>query len=190
MKPDYFVSLTDSSGDSFSLLNPLPVATLAPPIAGLYSFNNFGTFTHRGWTMNDTLLPVLSVRTKSASTSVCNILSYEVGNNNAASSTYGYVWIENATITGTLPAWQSLNTQAEYQIYTDAYGSNTPNGFTGGTRRHSGIGIGKSSDSESDLSTIKLIGGSDQNMLTLCLMRLDSATKLDVWFSIDTGILV
>ena len=182
--------MVDSDGAAYTVLNPLPVATGPIAVSKLYSFNNFGVNNHRGWTMDDTLRPVLSLRTKSGSSSVCNVISYSIGNNNAASSTYGYVWLENATITGTQPAWQTLNTQAEYQIYTDVYGSNTPNGFTGGVRRHSGIGIGKTDDIGTDLATIKLIDGVDQNMLTLCLVRLDSSTKLDVWFSIDTGILV
>lgn len=156
-------------------------------IAELYSFNNFGTFNHRGWTMSDVLIPMLSIRAKSSAASVVKLLEYELGNNNANSSTVGYVWLENATITGTVPSWTSLNTEAEYRFYTDNYGSNTPNGFTGGIKRHSGIIIGKNSSAEEELSSIAL--EANGVTLTLCVMRLDSATKLDLWFAATVGII-
>ena len=156
-------------------------------IAELYSFNNFGTFTHRGWTMSDVLIPMLSIRAKSSATSIVKLLEYELGNNNANSSTVGYVWLENATITGTVPSWTSLNTEAEYRFYTDDFGSNTPNGFTGGIKRHSGIIIGKNSSAEEELSSIAL--EANGVTLTLCVMRLDSATKLDLWFAATVGII-
>jgi hypothetical protein len=177
--------LATSDGTEVSSSNPLPV-TLSETLPELYSFNNFGTFTHRGWTMSDDLIPMLSVRAKSTATKTVRLLEYELGNNNANQSTVGYVWLEDATITGTLPSWTSLNTEAEYRFYTDDYGSNTPNGFTGGTQRHAGIIIGKNARAEEELRDISLVAGG--KTLTLCVMRLDSATKLDLWFAATLGI--
>jgi hypothetical protein len=165
--------------------NPVPV-TISEEITELYQFNNFGVFSHRGWTMSDTLIPMLSVRAKSTATKTVKLLEYELGNNNANQSTIGYVWVEDAIITGTVPAWTSLNTEAEYRFYTDAYSSNTPNGFSGGLQRHSGIIIGKNSAAEEELKTIPLLANG--KTLTLCVMRLDSATKLDLWVAATMGI--
>jgi hypothetical protein len=182
------VTLVDGNGDPYTVLNPVPVAQLPTPLGELYSFNNFATNVHRGWTLSDTLIPLLTVRTKSSANSTTSILSYSIISNGANSSVIGYVWLEDATITGTVPGWTTLNTEAEYRVYTDAYQSNTPNGFTGGIRRHSGADVGKVSGTGTDISSV-LLTASPQNELTLCLVRLDSATKIDVWFSIDTGIL-
>lgn len=183
------VMLASGTADEpISVLNPLPVAVEPPLVSSLYSFNNFLTHTHRGWTMDDTLRPVLSVRMKDGSASVGNILSYDIGSNGAASSTIAYVWLEDTTITGADISWNSLNTQAEYRIYPDTYTGSTPNGHTGGFQRHSGIIVGKTSETSSDLTSVKLVDGANWNTMTLCLARLDSATKLDIWFSIDTGI--
>ena len=182
------LTLVDGNGDPYTVLNPVPVAQLPTPLGALYSFNNFTTNVHRGWTLSDTLIPLLTVRTKSSANSTTSILSYSIISNGANSSVIGYVWMEGATITGTVPGWTALNTEAEYRVYTDAYQSNTPNGFTGGIRRHSGADVGKVSDTGTDISSV-LLTASPQNELTLCLVRLDSATKIDVWFSIDTGIL-
>jgi hypothetical protein len=178
--------LATNDGAVVSASNPLPV-TLGAVLPELYSFNNFGTFTHRGWTMSDALIPMLSIRAKSTATRIVQLFEYELGNNNANQSTVGYVWLEDATITGSLPSWTSLNTEAEYRFYTDAYGSNTPNGFTGGTQRHAGIIIGKNSSAEEELKDIEMVAGGVT--LTLCVMRLDSATKLDLWFAATLGVL-
>jgi hypothetical protein len=163
------------------------IATISEQIPESYSIHNFGIFTHRGWTMSDDLIPMITIRAKNTASKAVKILEYELGNNNASSSTIGYVWYENATITGTVPAFSSVNTDAEYRFYTDAFGSNTPNGFTGGTKRHSGIVIGKNTEAETTLSNIPL--SANGKNLTLCVQRLDSATKLDLWVAITLGIL-
>jgi len=161
-------------------------ATISEQLPQIYTFNNFGIFSHRGWTMSDVLIPMITIRAKSTASQTVKILEYELGNNNANSSTVGYVWYEDATITGTVPAFSSVNTDAEYRFYTDAFGSNTPNGFTGGTKRHSGIVIGKNSEAESTLSNIPL--SANGKTLTMCVQRLDSATKLDLWTAMTIGI--
>jgi hypothetical protein len=161
--------------------------TILEQIPESYTIHNFGIFTHRGWTMSDDLIPMITIRAKNTASKAVKILEYELGNNNASSSTIGYVWYENATITGTVPAFSSVNTDAEYRFYTDAFGSNTPNGFTGGTKRHSGIVIGKNTEAETTLSNIPLTANGTN--LTMCVQRLDSATKLDLWVAITLGIL-
>ena len=180
--------LATSDGNEVSSSNPLPVSLteLSSSLPELYSFNNFGVFNHRGWSMSDTLIPMFSVRAKSTATKDVRIINYDIGNNNANQSTIGYIWVENATITGTVPSWTSLNTEAEYRFYTDAYGSNTPNGFTGGTYRHAGIVIGKNSSAEEDIKDLSMVAGGIT--MTLCVMRLDSATKLDLWVAVDLGL--
>jgi len=162
-------------------------ATISEQLPQIYTFNNFGIFSHRGWTMADDLIPMITIRAKSTTSKIVKILEYELGNNNANSSTVGYVWYEDATITGTVPAFSSVNTDAEYRFYTDAFGSNTPNSFTGGTKRHSGIVIGKNSEAESTLSNIPL--SANGKTLTMCVQRLDSATKLDLWAAMTIGII-
>ena len=177
-----------SNGANITSAVPLPVtASIVNPVSLLYSFNNFGVFNHRGWSVSDTLIPMFSVRAKSTATHIVNIINYDIGNNNANQSTIGYIWIEDATISGSVSSWTSLNTEAEYRFYTDAYGSNTPNGVSGGAQRHAGIIIGKNSSSESDIANINLIAGGVT--MTLCLIRLDSATKLDVWVAVDLSII-
>jgi len=161
-------------------------ATILEQVPEIYTFHNFGIFTHRGWTMSDNLIPMITIRAKNTASKIVKILEYELGNNNANSSTIGYVWYEDATITGTVPAFSSVNADAEYRFYTDAFGSNTPNGFTGGTKRHSGIVIGKNSEAESTLSNIPL--SANGKTLTMCVQRLDSATKLDLWTAMTIGI--
>jgi hypothetical protein len=161
-------------------------ATISEQLPQIYTFNNFGIFSHRGWTMADDLIPMITIRAKSTASKIVKILEYELGNNNANSSTVAYVWYEDATITGTVPTFSSVNTDAEYRFYTDAYGSNIPNGFTGGTKRHGGIVIGKNSEAETALSNIPL--SANGKNLTLCVQRLDSATKLDLWIAITIGI--
>lgn len=175
----------NSNGTAITNSAPLPVV-ITDTLPELYSFNNFGTFNHRGWTMSDTLIPMFSVRAKSNATKIVRIINYDIGNNNANQSTVGYVWVEDATITGSVSSWTSLNTQAEYRFYTDAYGSNTPNGFSGGTNRHAGIIIGKNSSAEEDIKDLDLIANG--RTMTLCVVRLDSATKLDLWVAVDLGI--
>lgn len=174
-----------SNGTAVTNSTPIPVV-FNETLPELYSFNNFGIISHRGWTMSDTLIPMFSVRAKSTATKIVRIINYDIGNNNANQSTVGYVWIEDASISGTVPSWTSLNTQAEYRFYTDAYGSNTPNGFTGGINRHAGIIIGKNSSAEADIADIDLIANG--KTMTLCVVRLDSATKLDLWVAADLAI--
>lgn len=181
-------NILHSNGANITSAAPLPVtASIVNPISSLYSFNNFGVFNHRGWSLSDALIPMFSVRAKSTATHTVNIINYDIGNNNANQSTIGYIWVEDAVISGSVSSWTSLNTEAEYRFYTDAYGSNTPNGVSGGIQRHAGIIIGKNSSAESDIADINLLAGGV--ILTLCVIRLDSAAKLDLWVAVDLSIL-
>jgi hypothetical protein len=47
--------------------------------------------------------------------------------------------------------------------------------------RHSGIIIGKNASGDEGPAT--MYGGATPNTLTLCMRRVDNATKLDVWFA-------
>lgn len=181
-----------------SLLNTVSIANTSITVSGivvvdepagsLYSFNNHAINTNRGWTMDDTMRPVLSVRVNSTGTTVSNlieIVEYEVGNNNANQSTIVYEWYEgDIAISGAaIPAWTNVGTRGQYRIYQDKYSSNTGNTFTanGSVMRHSGIIIGKNSSNDEGPAT--LYGGASPNMLTLCMKRVDNSTKLDVWFA-------
>lgn len=158
------------------------------PAGSLYSFNNHATNTNRGWTMDDTMRPVMSIRVNSSGTTTANlaeIMEYEIGNNNANQSTIVYEWYEgDITIAGAaIPAWTSLGTRIQYRVYQDKYSSNTGNTFTqnSAVMRHSGIIIGKNTSGDEGPAT--MYGGATPNMLTLCMKRVDSGTKLDVWFA-------
>lgn len=152
----------------------------------LYSFNNHATNTNRGWTMDDTMRPVVSFINGSANTAdLIKIVEYEIGNNNANQSTIIYEWYEgNIAITGAaIPAWTTFGVHSQYRVYQDKYSSNAGNAFTpnGAKMRHSGIIIGKNASADEGPAT--LYGGGTPNMLTLCMRRVDNATKLDVWFA-------
>lgn len=154
----------------------------------LYALNNAAINTHRGWTMDDTIRPVISFRVNSSGTTIADIIEiieYEIGNNNASQSTIVYEWWEgDISISGaTVPGWSSVGTKSQYRIYQDVYGSNPGNTFTanGAIMRHSGVIIGKNSQNDEGPADMK--GGATPNMLTLCMRRVDSGTKLDVWFA-------
>ena len=153
----------------------------------LYSFNNHATNTNRGWTMDEVMRPVVSFQNGSASAAdIIKILEYEIGNNNANQSTIVYEWYEGPlTISGAaIPAWTTFGQHSQYRVYQDRYQSNTGNTFTvpaGTYMRHSGIIIGK--NTSGDEGPANLRGGDSRNMLTLCMRRVDNATKLDVWFA-------
>jgi hypothetical protein len=69
-------------------------------------------------------------------------------------------------------------------VYQDIYSSNQSNTFTipaGTYLRHSGVIIGK--NTSGDEGPADMYGGDTPNMLTLCMRRVDNATKLDVWFA-------
>ena len=158
------------------------------PAGSLYSFNNHATNTNRGWTMDDTMRPVMSIRVNSSGTTTADlaeIMEYEIGNNNANQSTIVYEWYEgDITIAGAaIPAWTSLGTRIQYRVYQDKYSSHTGNTFTqnSAVMRHSGIIIGKNTSDDAGPATMN--GGATPNMLTLCMKRVDSGTKLDVWFA-------
>jgi len=152
----------------------------------LYSFNNHAINTNRGWTMDDTMRPVVSFRNNSASVAdLIKIIEYEIGNNNANQSTIVYEWYEgDLTITGAaIPAWTTFGVHSQYRVYQDKYSSNQGNTFTpnGSIMRHSGIIIGK--NTSGDEGPKSMHGGGTPNMLTLCMRRVDNSTKLDVWFA-------
>jgi hypothetical protein len=137
--------------------------------------------------MDNTMRPVISFQNGSAKAAdIIKIMDYEIGNNNAAQSTIIYEWYEGPlTIAGAaIPAWTTFGVHSQYRIYQDQYSSNQGNTFTvptGTYQRHNGIIIGKNSTSES--SPASMHGGGSPNMLTLCMRRVDNATKLDVWFA-------
>ena len=154
----------------------------------LFSFNNHATNTNRGWTMDNTMRPVVSLRVSNTATSITDlakIMEYEIGNNNANQSTIVYEWYEGEiAISGAaIPSWTSLGTKCQYRVYEDQYSSNQGNTFTrnGAIMRHSGIIIGKNATDDEGPATMN--GGATPNMLTLCMKRVDNATKLDVWFA-------
>jgi len=158
----------------------------------LYAFNNHAANANRGWTMDNTMRPVISIRNGSASVAdLIKIVEYEIGNNNANQSTIVYEWYEGPlTIAGAaIPAWTTFGVHSQYRVYQDQYSSNQGNTFTvpngnGTYMRHSGIIIGK--NTSGDEGPASMHGGAtdaDKNMLTLCMRRVDNATKLDVWFA-------
>lgn len=155
----------------------------------LYAFNNHATNTNRGWTMDNTMRPVVSFQNGSANAAdIIKIVEYEIGNNNANQSTIVYEWYEGPlTISGAaIPAWTTFGQHSQYRVYQDQYSSNQGNTFTvpngnGTYLRHSGIIIGK--NTSGDEGPANLRGGDSPNMLTLCMRRVDNATKLDVWFA-------
>jgi hypothetical protein len=162
--------------------------TLSDRSGNLFSFNNHAINTNRGWTMDDTMRPVVSIRVSDTATSITDlaeIIEYEIGNNNASQSTIIYEWYEGEiAISGAaIPAWTSLGTKCQYRVYQDKNSSNQSNTFTpnGAIMRHSGVIIGKNSSADEGPATLN--GGATPNMLTLCMRRVDNATKLDVWFA-------
>ena len=180
--------------------NPIPVsgnvtATITDVITviaeedpgELYSFNNHATNTNRGWTMDEVMRPVVSFQNGSANAAdIIKILEYEIGNNNANQSTIVYEWYEGPlTIAGAaIPAWTTFGVHSQYRVYQDRYSSNQGNTFTvpaGTYQRHSGIIIGKNTGGDEGPANLR--GGDSRNMLTLCMRRVDNATKLDVWFA-------
>ena len=180
--------------------NPIPItgnvtATIGSVITVIttedagdkYSFNNHAANTNRGWTMDDTMRPVVSFQNASANAAdIIKIVEYEIGNNNANQSTIVYEWYEGPlTISGAaIPAWTTFGVHSQYRVYQDKYSSNAGNTFTvpaGTYMRHSGIIIGK--NTSGDEGPANLHGGGSPNMLTLCMRRVDNATKLDVWFA-------
>jgi phage gp45-like len=191
------VAIYNSNGTSISLSNRLPVAAsitntvtvIVDENAGnTFAFNNHATNTNRGWTMDDTMRPVVSFRVTDSGTTIADlikILEYEIGNNNANQSTIVYEWYEGQlSFTGaSIPSWTNLGTKIQYRVYQDRYSSNQGNAFTvnGSALRHSGIIIGKNTQGDEGPAT--LYGGTTPNMLTLCMRRVDNATKLDVWFA-------
>jgi len=182
-----------ANGDIVSTSNPLPVSgsiIVEEESGDLFAFNNHSLHTNRGWTMDDTMRPVMSFRVANTATTLADlaeIFEYQIGNNNANQSTIVYEWYEGEiTISGAaIPAWTSVGTKCQYRVYQDKYSSNTGNSFTANTAvmRHSGIIIGK--NAEGDDLDISLHGGNTPNMVTLCMKRVDSATKLDVWFAFN-----
>lgn len=166
--------------------NPIPVI-LNESAGSKYSFNNHATNANRGWTMDNTMRPVVSFQNGSSSaTDFIEILEYEIGNNNANQSTIVYEWYEGPlTISGAaIPSWTTFGVHSQYRVYQDQYSSNQGNTFTvpaGTYMRHSGIIIGKNSSGDEGPTTLQ--GGDSRNMLTLCMKRVDNSTKLDVWFA-------
>jgi hypothetical protein len=177
------------SGTSLPVTLSNTITVIAEETSGnLFSFNNHDININRGWTMDDTMRPIVSIRVSNTATSITDlaeITEYEIGNNNANQSTIVYEWYEGEiTISGAaIPAWTSVGTKCQYRVYQDKHSSNAGNTFTpnGAIMRHSGIIIGKNSSGDEGPTTLK--GGATPNMLTLCMRRVDNSTKLDVWFA-------
>jgi hypothetical protein len=165
------------------------ITVIAEEEAGeLFAFNNHAINSNRGWTMDDTMRPMISIRVNSSGTTTADlmkIIEYEIGNNNANQSTIIYEWYEgDLTISGAaIPSWTTTGTKIQYRVYQDKYSSNAGNTFTvnGAKLRHSGVIIGKNTSGDEGPAT--LYGGANPNMLTLCMRRVDNSTKLDVWFA-------
>jgi hypothetical protein len=167
-------------------VNSIVSVVTAEEAGYFYSFNNHAINTNRGWTMDDTMRPVISFRNGSVSIAdLIKIIEYEIGNNNANQSTIIYEWYEgDIAISGAaVPAWTTFGVHSQYRIYQDKFSTNTGNTFTpnGAIMRHSGIIIGK--NASDDAGPASLYGGGTPNMLTLCMRRVDNSTKLDVWFA-------
>jgi hypothetical protein len=182
--------IATKDGNIVGTSNPLPVTLNYEEPGNYYAFNNHNIHTNRGWTMDNTMRPVLSIRVNSSATTISDIAKiyeYELGNNNANSSTIVYEWYDGAiTIAGaTIPDWTNLGTKIQYRVYEDKYSSNTGNTFSlnGANLFHTGIIIGK--NSSDDVLPVNMLGGNTPNMLTLCVKRVDNATKLDIWFTIN-----
>lgn len=181
--------IATANGSLVTSSNPFPVTgsvVTSEKAGALYAFNNHATNVHRGWTMDDTMRPVVSFRNGSANTAdLIEIIEYEIGNNNANQSTIVYEWYEgDITITGAaVPSWTTFGVHSQYRVYQDKYSSNQGNEFTanGAIMRHSGIIIGK--NASADEGPAEMYGGGSPNMLTLCMKRVDTSTKLDVWFA-------
>jgi hypothetical protein len=181
--------IATANGSLVTATNPFPVSgtiITSEEAGSFYSFNNHATNTNRGWTMDDTMRPVVSFRNGSANTAdIIKIIDYEIGNNNANQSTIIYEWYEgDIAITGAaLPAWTTFGVHSQYRVYQDKNSSNQGNEFTpnGAVMRHSGIIIGK--NASADEGPADMHGGATPNMLTLCMRRVDNSTKLDVWFA-------
>jgi hypothetical protein len=174
------------SGDVTATITDVITVVTTEDAGDLYSFNNHATNTNRGWTMDDTMRPVVSFRNGSANIAdLIEIVEYEIGNNNANQSTIIYEWWEgDITISGaSVPSWTTFGVHSQYRVYQDKYSSNTGNTFTanGAKMRHSGIIIGK--NSSADEGPASMHGGGSPNMLTLCMKRVDNSNKLDVWFA-------
>jgi len=172
---DYFVNVVNET--------PI-VVDVKKIVTGFYSFNNFGVANHRGWTMSDTEIPMFAVRVKPGSGKTFRLINYDIGNNNAAQSTIGYAWYNAPTITGPAYSWVEIgSTGIEHAVFSDCYGSNTPNGISGGVLNHSGIVIGKTNSVMTAEMTDAIF--TDGGMTMVCAVRrLDSSTKLDAWFGV------
>jgi hypothetical protein len=180
------VSATITNPVTAVITNTINVITNDEP-GELFAFNNHATANHRGWYMDDTMRPVLSIQNASVNTSdLVKIVEYEIGNNNANQSTIMYEWYEGPlTLSGAaIPAWSTTGNHIQYRVYQDQTNSNIGNTFSipaGTFLRHCGIIIGK--NTSGDEGPALLHGGSSRNMLTLCMKRLDNSTELDVWFA-------
>ena len=187
--------IATKDGNIVGTSNTLPVTLNYEEPGNYYAFNNHSYHTNRGWTMDATMRPVLSIRVNpfnidsSATTisDIAKIYEYEIGNNNANSSTIVYEWYDgDITIAGAaIPSWTNLGTKIQYRVYEDKYSSNTGNTFSlnGANLFHTGIIIGK--NSSDDELPVNMLGGNTPNMLTLCVKRVDNNTKLDIWFTIN-----
>lgn len=177
-----------------NVTNPLSVSLTNEVViyekSGLmYHVNNAAIALHRGFTVADVMVPVLSIRMKDGLTvnDIAYIEEYQIANNNSNTSTVAYVWYEGTPIiTGpTVDAWSTLGVKTEYRFYTDWYSSQIGNNISTGSSviRHGGLVVGRNAGSEE--ASVPMFGGNSQNMLTLCMQRLDASGKLDLWVSLN-----
>ncbi len=160
--------------------------------SGTYlSFNNNNLNLHKGFTLQpDNMTPVLAIRMKpgvATTNDIVELLEYEIGSNNAINSTIVYEWyLGDPVVLGPPAPWVDLGYKAQYKFFTDWEGSQIGNVFdkAGSSMIHSGLVIGK--NSASDDGDIKLVGDmvSSNTYLTLCMKRVDSSSKIDLWVAL------
>ena len=173
------------------ILNQSAIVVTTETPGQVYAFNNHATFEHRGWVMDSTMRPVVSLKLSTSSniTDLMNIIDYQIVINasNGSTATVIYEWWEgDILISGSsVPSWSGIGEYSQYRVYQDQHSNNTGNTFSsnGAILRHSGILINH--NTESDSVPINLYGGATANVATLCIKRVDTNTDLDVWFSIN-----
>lgn len=155
----------------------------------LFAFNNHAVAVHRGWTIDGVMRPVLSIQNGSNDVEdIVKVLNYEICLNPTNTGIVVYEWYEGPLnlLGSTLPGWSTTGNHIQYRFYEDVYGSN--DGFIFSVpanthMRHSGILVNKNVDN--DEVSVDLNGSASRNMLTLCMKRVDSNTKMDVWFAVS-----
>lgn len=159
-------------------------------VAGkLFNVSNGILSPHRGFTIADIMVPVLSIQFKPGFlvSDIAIIDEYQIANNNSTTSTVEYVWYEgDLDITGpAMMPWGNFGSKMRSRFYTDWFDAQIGHSLAPGSAviRHGGLIVGRNAGNED--SSVPMFGGPTPNMLTLCMRRLDSATKVDLWVSVN-----